>query len=492
MPAYEDSKHIPENISIYWDNVKTTAIFSAKLAFWVPVMAGAGIGFVAAVESGNPLPILSGSLAGVVAGAGCAPVAGLISGTLIAPFFYFSALYTRDFKTHDETDECFDIFSEDIEEGNKKLIIQDIIRADQERSWLRIQSHESYSLIQTLKQYQYNNANKAWDALTAYMTHKSDNGAYVHNGKKLFNTAIDSIKTIKGNKFYQVRQAVQEKNINEVDKFATQYNDFFSCKYFSGGNRNLLHYAAAKGHEEVVTHLLARYRSRLNLEEETAIFDDSRTALYLAVKGGHAKIVTALLDAGAKTDKPDIIHVAVEKGHFEIVKILVENNNDLISQLNGFCCKKSLLQTAEEYGHHEITSYLTEQIAASRDGLAKMKNELKQLATILSSPLWKTQGWGIFCNHTPDRIAKLRDYVVIEKNLNLNDEIDKLSAISVVKEVEKLKEIVRSGDYASGKQRILYNLVKNLGQNDDADFNQLNDFNHEIKGSDFGYSLLQL
>ncbi|KAF4810450.1 Ankyrin-3 [Colletotrichum tropicale] len=104
-----------------------------------------------------------------------------------------------------------------------------------------------------------------------------------------------------------------------------------------------LHKASQEGHEDVVKLLIklqvdieARYTLERYSDPEKS---GSLTPFHCAAAHGHAHIVKILMDAGAKTDvldkdEPSRLALAVQCGHAEIAKQLIENGSDVNEQRN--------------------------------------------------------------------------------------------------------------------------------------------------------------
>jgi ankyrin repeat protein len=115
-------------------------------------------------------------------------------------------------------------------------------------------------------------------------------------------------------------------------------------------------YAASSGREDVV---------KLLFDRAAAIdgFPLDYEAVDAAVEKGHAAVVSFMLANRDKLQRKDIIYhlppplcIAVENGHIEVVRVLVENGED-INRTSGWD-RASPLDIAAAGGHTEIESYL--------------------------------------------------------------------------------------------------------------------------------------
>ena len=103
----------------------------------------------------------------------------------------------------------------------------------------------------------------------------------------------------------------------------------------NGGDRcksSSLHYAAEKGHLEVVK-LLIKKEAIVNLRN---MWD--KTPLHSACNNGHLEIVKFLVDSGARIEATSNkkrftpMHLAAQYNHLTIVEYLVENGADVTAQ----------------------------------------------------------------------------------------------------------------------------------------------------------------
>lgn len=100
-----------------------------------------------------------------------------------------------------------------------------------------------------------------------------------------------------------------------------------------------------------------------------------KTPLYWAVIGNHLSIARYLLKNKVDPNAPDngsLLHIAVELGHFNMVKLLVENGVDLTKQKSRWPGdpKATALERAKQKGHTEITAFLRKALAQPLGGSA--------------------------------------------------------------------------------------------------------------------------
>ena len=114
--------------------------------------------------------------------------------------------------------------------------------------------------------------------------------------------------------------------------------------------------AASKGHDHVCEYLLTQQKP--NIE---ARCDCQYTALILATFNNHIDVVKILLDHNANTKAKDFYgyhaaYYAALKGHFEILRILVEKDPDVIDLEGG--SGRTPLITASKNCHVDVCRYL--------------------------------------------------------------------------------------------------------------------------------------
>ncbi|KAJ8396068.1 hypothetical protein AAFF_G00026000 [Aldrovandia affinis] len=125
---------------------------------------------------------------------------------------------------------------------------------------------------------------------------------------------------------------------------------------------NPLHEAAFHGSYECARVLIRAARSSCRHRDYVnSLAHDSATPLFLAAQQGHARVVKALLQAGADTnrvtdDEAGPLFAAVDGGHIEVVELLVRNGAEVNTShsVSGWSC----LHQAAFKGHAEIVRFL--------------------------------------------------------------------------------------------------------------------------------------
>ncbi|MBL3641730.1 ankyrin repeat domain-containing protein [Bacillus sp. RHFB] len=123
---------------------------------------------------------------------------------------------------------------------------------------------------------------------------------------------------------------------------------------------NWLHIAAAYGHLEIIEYLI---NAGIDTNAKGGTF--STNALERAATKGHLDIAEYLINQNVEMDtsEPDRnpLFAAIYCGHFEIVKLLVENNIDISIKYSGDNMKDMDAYTfAIDRGQTEIADYLKE------------------------------------------------------------------------------------------------------------------------------------
>ncbi|KFY46443.1 hypothetical protein V495_02472 [Pseudogymnoascus sp. VKM F-4514 (FW-929)] len=143
-----------------------------------------------------------------------------------------------------------------------------------------------------------------------------------------------------------------------------------------GSGRTALHYAVIGGHSKIASHLL---NAGANTELQSAIehlaplhakynvpvwmYCNNWTALHFAAADGNAEIATMLLRHGANIEAVDsagqtALHLASSKGEVEIIHVLLQHNSKLEATDNAGA---SSLHKAAASGHLKIVSLLADQ-----------------------------------------------------------------------------------------------------------------------------------
>jgi uncharacterized protein len=112
-----------------------------------------------------------------------------------------------------------------------------------------------------------------------------------------------------------------------------------------------------------------------------AITDDEQVQLSTAVEQGNTKEVKRLLDTGVKINEPVFawtwLQIAANKGHLDVVKLLVENGADL--NYKHPITKMTALGLAAVDGHTDIVQYL---LAKGADPNIKLRGDVSLVRVV--------------------------------------------------------------------------------------------------------------
>ncbi len=228
----------------------------------------------------------------VTGSAGC--VLGATVGAVTAsPALTYAAKKTRKFLSNDDINSSLSIISEITDRDVQHYFINKIINEDKRSSWLSVRSYESYCLINSLKSDDYEIEDK-WKELISYLKAKTSSGAYVNNGKKLFNTVLTLMPEI------QCWKAIKE----GPDSFREFMKDLPSDvqrlrakTYYDCYGENQLHWAARLGNTGVVDYCL-EHKQDLNRKVVSGE-NAGKTAVQLADACGESKFADYLVQKGA-------------------------------------------------------------------------------------------------------------------------------------------------------------------------------------------------
>lgn len=516
----------PEFETILWDNMKTTAYYGGMVTGCVGAIPGAVVGGVIGLITLDPFALPYAGIGGAYAlGAPIAVVGGSLSALCFSLPFSLAAVHTRKFKNNSQIDKIVKILSFVKDKSDQEKIIDQILAEDNLRDCWGVRSYESTKLVDALKRQIKKKASKEeeenlleekWQALLNYMSEQNGSANYVHNGKKLFNTILGVVPNIANDRNFVIRNVVQANDLVMLDRYLEKEPSLLNSPIFN--RMSLLHYAVVEGFENVACHLITNYTDRINFNAKIRSTDNTpeKTALHLAAEQGQVRTVCTLIRAGANLNCGDLedhpIHIAAKNGHSnlvqmlihhdyelinlpnklnqtplmyaaangfkEVVKYLVQNGAELDTKLNDIGHvdhDKNALQLSEDSEHEAITNYLAAN-GAYDPKTEKSKNELKKIVDILNSPRWNEAGWGLFCNHVPQRVEWLRKYILTSNIGN----VDQLNRQEVRKHADMMKNIVnlKNSIQREGSQGTLYRLIDNLGENNEEDFNLLNAFRY--------------
>ncbi|XP_046562242.1 ankyrin repeat domain-containing protein 50-like [Haliotis rubra] len=122
------------------------------------------------------------------------------------------------------------------------------------------------------------------------------------------------------------------------------------------GGDNILHIACNRGQFDVVKYLLS-----LNSVDINSRGYKKRTPVMAAAEHGHKEVVELLVTHGADLSlsvkgRDDILHIACNRGQFDVVKYLLSLNSVDINSM-GYK-KRTPVMVAAEHGHKEVVELL--------------------------------------------------------------------------------------------------------------------------------------
>ncbi|WP_339045925.1 ankyrin repeat domain-containing protein [Candidatus Mesenet endosymbiont of Agriotes lineatus] len=153
----------------------------------------------------------------------------------------------------------------------------------------------------------------------------------------------------------ELLQASRNGEIEKVQSLLNQGENVNATDTY-GDSDIPLHYAAAKGHTNVIT-LLLQHKADVHAQNKCG-----QTPLHCAAEKGHTNVITLLLQHKADVHAQDYcgqtpLYWAAEKGHEEVVKLLIEKGADVHAQ--DYYGEIPLHYAAEE-GHIEVAQLLIE------------------------------------------------------------------------------------------------------------------------------------
>jgi ankyrin repeat protein len=457
-----DLNLIPEFRTIFWDNLKTTTYFGGLYAGTIPFGVGYALGF--------PFGIATST--GKIAAAGPTLAGGIVGATIFSLPFTLAAYETRKFQKIShihhgqkllESTFFTDLFQKDI--------IQAICDQDDQRSLFSIRSYESRILIHSLKS-ESEPPYMKWTKLNEYMMAKSSSGAYINNGKKLFNTILEVIKKIEhtASQDNRLTKAVYEEDLVAIRQYLDanallhHYRNKSHIAQVNKPLRNgstLLHFAALHNKKKVVSELLERKDIDINLK------CNGSTPLIEALKHvnketNDSSICDKILNKKEidvrkkrEVDHATPLHIAVIQKNKRIVERLLEHKNVYVNALMGGRGKGTPIAiAAQDSKDLPILKRLLDQprikvdlvqmgystplcIAAENGNLGGVRALLEKDANVNA---------GSYNGRTPLTIAICKNHIDIVNLLLGTDKytkIDLMFALSIAKNI-KIKKTIQS------------------------------------------------
>ncbi|CAC5377782.1 unnamed protein product [Mytilus coruscus] len=124
---------------------------------------------------------------------------------------------------------------------------------------------------------------------------------------------------------------VRDQNMQLYSNVSANHDIVKLCKYIYFCGYTLLHIAAQNGHKYVAEIFLRQYKNLVYSEKDMHL-----NAFHLAVENGHLDIVKILLNYNKSFADTHSLYKASEKGHEQILKLLLENGSkDVCLLCNG-------------------------------------------------------------------------------------------------------------------------------------------------------------
>lgn len=201
--------------------------------------------------------------------------------------------------------------------------------------------------------------------------------------------------------------AAQWGHLDVVKALARHKADIFAKDHQNG---LAIHYAARKGHDQLVEYLLTT-NPKLLTEPGTA----SRTVLHEAATLGDLKLVQLLVQKNIdlksnllnmkSEDSETALHAAVNQGHLAIVQCLVANDVPIDAKDKDGQTAEDL---AKELGKHDIVKFMQQirgreeiEVHPNKDEERKAAMEVAEIAQPGPIPALKTPGGQQFRNPVP-------------------------------------------------------------------------------------------
>lgn len=498
----ENKSNLPEFTTLIYDNAKTTGEPCGKVG---GLILGATVAFGSG-SVGNPE---AGFKAGVWLGD---KIFSTLGGIIFSVPFAVASKLTRQFiQSNEDIDPYVNYFHRHINDKEKLYLVQEIVlKHSANLSWLA--SYDSDKLLEKLVD-PLLETDKKWEAVVEYMNEKSNSGAYVHNGKNVFNTILATFILTKFE--MQLYIHMQKKDDSAASMLIN--NNFSLLSEVDSSGMNTLHRAAVSNKLEIVKLLYS-----LGVKLDTPVIssnDQGKTALFLAAENGATEVVMQLIKLGANASIGEMkfhpVHIAAQKGHFETVQTLVNKYQGLIeikdnfgqtpllwaawgghedivkflascgANINAFTLtststhknhKKYAYQWAWENRHYAVAKFLLNN-DAHENCINRIRHNLKKLILAINKDNWNKEGLGIFSNHLPPSVILVRGF--FEKNnleVDLIDKITPYSIFTISVTLKKMEFPSNAMNLRSNKTSLLINIVHGIDEKRDNDLNTLAQF----------------
>lgn len=490
-PINDKTYNKPTLLSLYYDNVITQAYNCGFLVAGFPFCSGFLAGSVftfpllmaAGIMNNKEWFITPGCIVGTVIGVPTFALGSALGAAFIAPFSTIAA-YHRHFTPDSEMESVKNLLAL-TDTLDRQRIIDTITKKYKPGSF---PSYESQELIRNFKDENIiasYTLEERWQRLTAYMTDKTYTDAYTNNGKSLFNIIVDIAKSNPTIKRINLQNALQNKKISPKNL------DFDLLSRVDLIGMNYLH-RAVMSNDLTAIETLKKTKLLNSLTQPKKI--KPVTALNLAVNLGRTEIAIALINANATFDD-NIVMLAVKKNRLDILKALHKKQprtlQDNLTDVNG----KNILHIAAENGHMNIVQYLIDQgmdihnktynkknrsqtpsrlalhsghpeVAKAIDiGIDQIRRQFKILFHLVNAPEWQERGFQLFsANKKPDGIEWILERL---QHIRHSDDIDKMTPASLVNLANEFwRHDFGIGIWRNKETQNLYDFANNLGKNE--------------------------
>ncbi|HEY6438198.1 MAG TPA: ankyrin repeat domain-containing protein, partial [Ignavibacteriaceae bacterium] len=153
---------------------------------------------------------------------------------------------------------------------------------------------------------------------------------------------------------------------NYASKYGKLIDEFYFNSFYGWEEKTPLHLLAHNGHSKAIEAILIHIGKHELNEMRKLIYTtdksfDRCTPFQTAISNGHLDVTKVFLQKGADNHGPTPMHWAADKGHWDVVKYLVEEKGADVKAANKY--GRTPVHWAAKNGDLDVVKYLVEKDA---------------------------------------------------------------------------------------------------------------------------------